>query len=321
MSHPTVVFVAWSHLAASPPCTHAGDVREFEEELAALLAGLDPAAVALCDVTDLVGGVRAGGAVGGGRADVAGGAGRGSGHVETGGASQRRRSSWPGSRGRRCRRPGTQLKTSKRVRKLPATDEGVAGGEVVGREGRSDRGRGRRSRPKPKPSCWRSAETRPLAKVQRRLSARARPSIGTRRTSGSSGIGTAGVHRRRRCLELPRPRDRSKAARRVPGGAPAARRRACSRPRRPKAAASRSRRTRSTRSSSSPAAPPRLPRPTDAEPAKKPKRPPAKFSAIIRVDLEALTPRARRRRRGLRDRRARADPGLGRTRSCSATRS
>src|SRR4249920_3681704 len=45
-------------MVQAPPriltCTHAGDVRGFEEELAALLAGLDPAAVALCDVTDLV---------------------------------------------------------------------------------------------------------------------------------------------------------------------------------------------------------------------------------------------------------------------------
>jgi hypothetical protein len=144
-------------MVLAPPrqllCTHAGDVRGFEEELAALLAGLDPDAVALCDVTDLVASfaqverlAAAAQTLLAGRLEEAATWKR-AGHRSV-------EEQLAGIAGTTVSSARNALKTSKRLRKLPATTRAFGPGSYRPRRPKRSR-MPRRSRRIRKRSCWR----------------------------------------------------------------------------------------------------------------------------------------------------------------------
>ena len=107
-------------------------MREIDEFFRVLVARIDPDAVPLCEVVGSVDGARHGRAARGGHEVVVGPARwkRRAGGSVTG--TVQRPSSWPRSRARRSSAAKNQLETSKKVRKLPATEQALRSGKLSG---------------------------------------------------------------------------------------------------------------------------------------------------------------------------------------------
>ena len=276
----------------------ADDVREIDEFFEVLVARIDPDAVPLCEVTDSVDRARRRRAARRGGEDVAGPAGRGGGPMEAGRVTAPRPSSWPVS-GTSMSAAKNQLETSKKVRKLPATAKAMRTGRLSAAKARGDRGRGGRRTRGGRRSCWTGAEDAPLAEhqggVSRSARAKDRDAAHERIREGAV---VQGVHRRRRRLELARPRDRSRPAPRSgprtarsstrcstgPCGGPA---RAVRGVRVRRAHRARPRVANGTTAEPTTQTPNRMPAPVQAR-RTRPKRTPAKHLAIIRLDHAAL---------------------------------
>ena len=190
----------------------------------------------------------------------------------------RGRSAWPESAGTSVGTAKNQLKTSKKVAKLPATEQALRTGRLSVAKAEAIAAAADVA-PEAEDDLLDGAEDAPLAEVREKCSAapgRKDRDAGAR--ADPCGAVVQGVHRRRGRMERDRPRDRSRRGRRS-GLRTGRSSTSCSRPRGPRAVTSPTRRTRSTRSSSSPAAPAARSDPPTREPGPDQRRSKAKTTS------------------------------------------